>query len=77
MISFPYDFSMSLVLGLLKTVNSHDLVLVVVDVFYQVTHIISCLNANNVSHLVRLLIRKIMQLYGLPNIIMLVEMLHL
>jgi len=57
---------MDFVLGLPKASHAHDLILVVVDRFFKMTHFLACSKTDDASNVAELVFREIVRLYGLP-----------
>ena len=63
------EVNMEFVLGLLVTQRRCDLVLVIVDWFSKMTHLIACHKTLNASNFARLFFKKIVHLHGVSKAI--------
>jgi putative transposase len=61
------DISMDFVSGLPRSKKCRDLIFVVVNRFYKITHVISCNKTNDVTNIADLFFKKIVQLHGVPK----------
>lgn len=60
---------MDFVLGLLKKLKKNDYILVVVDRFSKMTNSFPCNKAVDAWHIMKLFIKEVIRLHGLPQII--------